>query len=56
MYPVQLAPLVAEVFVMALLVFGMFCSRASAGRSPLYVVLGAVAACHRRCHEQTCLE
>ena len=40
MYPVQLALLAAEALVMALLVFGLFRSRASAGRSPLYVVLG----------------
>jgi diguanylate cyclase (GGDEF)-like protein len=40
MYPVQVALLAAEALVMALLVFGLFRSRASAGRSPLYVVLG----------------
>ena len=42
MYPVQLALLGAEALVLALLVFGLFRSRAVAGRSPLYVVLGGV--------------
>jgi len=42
MYPVQLALLGAEALVLALLVFGLFRSRAVAGRSPMYVVLGGM--------------
>lgn len=40
MYPVQLALLTSEALVVALLVLGLFRSRAITGRSPLYVVLG----------------
>ncbi|MEZ5285021.1 MAG: GGDEF domain-containing protein [Vicinamibacterales bacterium] len=42
MYPVQLALLGTELLVLALLVFGLFRSRAWTGRSPLYVVLGGL--------------
>ncbi len=42
MYPIQLALLGAEALVVSLVVLGLFRSRALAGRSPLYVVLGGL--------------